>query len=163
MNRRISVSIFAAVALACLSSVPVLAESDGWFWQRGHMGEWFRGEMWRSGDGPGHMMMGRRFSEERLTALKTELAITPAQEEVWKAYVTAIATASDAMMQTHQSMMDRSELKTLPERLAAQDNLMVIRHGNMKTVSGATLALYGKLDDAQKKKADDLILGMGMM
>ncbi len=163
MNRRISVSIFAAVALACLSSVPVLAESDGWFWQRGHMGEWFRGEMWRSGDGPGHMMMGRRFSEERLTALKTELAITPAQEEVWKAYVTTIGTAGDAMMKTHQTMMDRSELKTLPERLTAQESIMAMHQENMKAVREATLALYGKLDDAQKKKADDLILGMGMM
>ncbi len=161
MTRRFTFSIIAATVLF-LSPV-AMADSDGWFWGRGHMGDWFRGEMWRGGDGPGHMMMGRRFSEHRLEALKAELIITSAQEDVWKSYVSAIETASDAMRQSHQSMMDKSDLKTLPERLGAQENIMALHQASMQAVREATLALYEKLDDTQKKKADELILGMGMM
>jgi LTXXQ motif family protein len=166
MNRRISISIMAAAVVACLSPTAVLAESDGWFWGRGHMGEWFRGEMWRDGmmgNGPGHMMMGRRFNEHRLEALKAELAITSAQEDAWKVYVTAIESAGDAMRQTHMSMMDKSAPATLPERLAMQENFMTMHQDSMKSVREATLTLYAKLDETQKKKADELILGMGMM
>ncbi len=158
--------IFTSLLAAGLMTAPAFADPDGWFWGRGQMGDWFRGEMWRygmMGDGPGHMMMGRRFSEHRLEALKSELGITAAQEDVWKTYMTAVQSAADGMRSTHQTMMDRGSFKTLPERLDAQAAMMASRQDVMKTVREATLALYEKLDEAQKKKADDLILGMGMM
>ena len=151
---------------AAMMTTPAFSDSEGWFWGRGHMGDWFRGEMWRygmMGDGPGHMMMGREFSEYRLEALKSELAITPAQEDAWKAYVAALQGAGDAMRAAHAAMLDKGAFKTLPERLDAQASMMASHQDAMKTVRDSTLALYEKLDDSQKKKADEIILGMGMM
>lgn len=40
---------------------------------------------------------------------------------------------------------------------------MTARIESMKSANAATLALYEALDDAQKKKTDELILCMGMM
>ena len=75
-------AIVAALFLAI--ATPVMADKDDrWFWGKGAMGHWFRGEMMgpdmMDGWGPG-MMMGRRFNEERLNALKDELAITEVQK-----------------------------------------------------------------------------------
>ncbi len=163
MKRRF---IFTSLIVAGLFATPVLADNHGWFMGKGRMGEWFRGEMWRGGmmgEGPGHMMMGERFSEHRLDALKSEIGIAASQEEVWKAYVTAVQTTGNAMRTTHMTMMDQNSFKTLPERLDAQAAMMAAHQDAMKTVRDATLALYEKLDETQKKKADDLILGLGMI
>ena len=77
----------AAMVAALLFTIatPALADNDdGWFWGKGFMGHWFRGEMMgrdmMDGWGPG-MMMGTRFNDERLSALKIKLAITEAQDE----------------------------------------------------------------------------------
>ena len=40
---------------------------------------------------------------------------------------------------------------------------MTGRFEAMKSTNAATLNLYNALDSGQKKKADELILGMGMM
>jgi Spy/CpxP family protein refolding chaperone len=65
-NKTIKSILFATMALTTVGIAPALSDDDGWFWNRGRMGEWFRGEMMgdhmRWGGGPG-MMMGRRFSE----------------------------------------------------------------------------------------------------
>jgi hypothetical protein len=159
----------AAIALATLLiiSTPSLAENDdGWFWGRGMMGQWFKGEMMgrgmMDGWGPG-MMMGSRYNQERLDALKTELVITDAQKKVWDDYVAAVKSASDSMRATHKQMMNADIPATLPERITLHEGMMTARLETMKTTNAATLALYNALDATQKKKADDLIMGMGMM
>ena len=159
--------LFAATALFIATATPAYADNDdGWFWGRGHMGQWFKGEwMGRSmmdGWGPG-MMMGGRLSEQRLNALKEELAITAAQEKLWADYAAAVKLATTSMRETHVQMMSRDIPETLPERITLHENLMTARQEALKTTNAATLALYNALDAKQKKKADELLLGMGMM
>jgi LTXXQ motif family protein len=160
-----------ALALAIALSGPFAApasadDDDGWFWGRGRMGEWFRGEMMDRGpmDGWGHgMMMGPRFSEQRLIALKKELGITAAQTAAWDGYTTAVKNSFDAMRGMHLQMMDATDPATLPERLKLSHDMMTARFESMKATSAATLTLYDALTPDQKKKADELILGVGMM
>lgn len=169
MNIPKSHSSRAAVIAVLLFAIatPVLADKDdGWFWGKGIMGHWFRGEMMgrdmMDGWGPG-MMMGTRFNEERLNALKNELAITDAQKKVWDGYATSVKEAVTSMREVHVQMMGASVPATLPERITLHEGIMATRFEAMKSTNAATLALYNVLDDAQKKKADELIMGMGMM
>lgn len=157
----------AVAALLFALATPVLADSDdGWFWGKGFMGHWFRGEMMgrdmMDGWGPG-MMMGTRFNEERLNALKTELAITETQKKVWEEYAASVINAVTSMREVHAQMMSGSVPATLPERIAQHEGIMTGRFEAMKSTNAATLSLYNALDSGQKKKADELILGMGMM
>ena len=159
-----------AVAVAALLfaiATPVWADSDdGWFWGKGFMSHWFRGEMMgrdmMDGWGPG-MMMGNRFNEERLNALKNELAITEAQKKVWEDYAASVKDAVASMREVHAQMMSGSIPATLPERITLHEGIMTGRFETMKSTNAATLTLYNALDSTQKKKADELILGMGMM
>ena len=158
----------AAVAVLLFAiATPVLADNDdGWFWGKGIMGHWFRGEMMgrdmMDGWGPG-MMMGTRFNEERLNALKNELTITEAQKKVWDDYAVSVKDAVASMRAAHVQMMSPSIPATLPERITLHEGMMAVRLESMKSTNVATLALYNTLDNAQKKKADELIMGMGMM
>jgi hypothetical protein len=159
----------AAMVAALLFAVatPVMADNDdGWFWRKGFMGHWFRGEMMgrdmMDGWGPG-MMMGTRFNEERLNALKNELAITDAQKKAWEGYAASVKDAVASMREAHVQMMSGSIPATLPERIAQHEGIMTGRLEAMKSTNAATLTLYDALDSTQKKKADELILGMGMM
>ena len=158
----------AAVAVLLFAiATPVLADNDdGWFWGKGIMGHWFRGEMMgrdmMDGWGPG-MMMGTRFNEERLNALKNELTITEAQTKVWHDYAVSVKNAATSMREAHVHMMSASIPATLPERITLHEGMMVVRLESTKSTNVATLALYRALDNAQKKKADELIMGMGMM
>jgi LTXXQ motif family protein len=154
-------------ALLFAIATPVMADNDdGWFWGKGFMGHWFRGEMMgrdmMDGWGPG-MMMGTRFNEERLNALKNELAITDVQKKVWEDYAASVKDAVASMREAHVQMMSGSIPTTLPERIAQHEGIMTGRLEAMKSTNAATLTLYNALDSAQKKKADELILGMGMM
>lgn len=169
MNALKSRSSRAAMVAALLFAfaTPVLADNDdGWFWGKGFMGHWFRGEMMgrdmMDGWGPG-MMMGTRFNEERLNALKTELAITEAQKKVWEDYAASVKGAVASMREAQVQMMSGSVPATLPERIAQHESIMTGRFEAMKSTNAATLSLYDALDSGQKKKADELILGMGMM
>ncbi len=157
----------AAVVLPTGLTMPSFAdEDDGWFWGRGKMGHWFRDEMMgrHMMDGMGHgIMMSRKYSEQRLGALKKEFGITEAQGKAWDDYAAAIKASSASMRDMHVKMMGVNEPATLPERVNLHQEMMTTRVGAMKAVDVATLALYEALDAAQKKKADELILGMGMM
>lgn len=159
--------LVAAIAVPASLATPAHSdEDDGWFWGRGMMGQWFRGEMMGRGmmDGwGGGMMMGPRFSEQRLAALKKELEITDAQAKAWDDYAAAIKSSSESMRDLHLQMMSASDPTTLPDRLKLSQGMMEARIEVMKSTNAATLALYEALSPEQKKKADELILGMGMM
>lgn len=157
MTRRF---IFLILASSSLLITPALA--DGWFWGRGHMDHWFRSEMGRC-DMMSGRMMGWRSDNERLGALKSELGITTTQDSAWQAYEKVVQENAESMLKSHEAMMGQQPLETLPERLDAQSAMMATRHDAMNKVREATLALYQLLDVEQKKKADQLILGMGMM
>lgn len=166
LKSRRSRAAMVAVLLFAIAT-PVLADNDdGWFWGKGFMGHWFRGEMMgremMDGWGPG-MMMGARFNEERLNALKNELAITDAQKKVWDDYTASVKGAVASMREAHVQMMSGSIPATLPERIAQHEGIMTGRLEAMKSTNAATLSLYSALDTEQKSKADELIMGMGMM
>lgn len=156
----------AAILLPASLAEPAFAdEDDGWFWGRGKMGHWFQGEMGHGMmGGMGHgMMMSPKYSEQRLAALKKELGITEAQTKVWDDYAAAVKAGAGSMRGMHMKMMGGDAPATLPERVKLHQEMMTARVEAMKAADAATLALYDALSADQKKKADELILGMGMM
>ena len=112
------------------------------------------------------MMMGAdtsTFAEGRIAFLKAELAITDAQKAAWEAYAAALKKNLQAMQAMRQTMMKVMEAKTPTERLEAHIAAMDGRLASLKEVKPALAALYDALGDEQKKKADQVLTGMGCM
>lgn len=103
------------------------------------------------------------FGEGRIAFLKTELAITSAQQAVWDAYATALKKNFTSMQGMRQSMMTALEGKTPVERLDAHLAAIESRHGALKEIKPTLAALFTALSDEQKKKADQILTGMGCM
>jgi hypothetical protein len=112
------------------------------------------------------MMMGTdtsTFAEGRIAFLKAELAITDAQKGVWDTYAAALKKNLQGMQAMRQTMGKVMEAKTPVERLDAHIAAMDGRLASLKEVKPALAALYGALSDEQKKKADQILTGMGCM
>lgn len=103
------------------------------------------------------------FGEGRIAFLKAELAITPAQQSAWDAYAAALRKNFASMQGMRQSMMMALEGKTPVERLDAHLAAMEGRHAALKEIKPALAALFTALSDEQKKKADQILTGMGCM
>lgn len=103
------------------------------------------------------------FGEGRIAFLKAELAITPAQQSAWDAYAAALKKNFVSMQGMRQSMMMALEGKTPVERLDAHLAAMEGRHAALKEIKPALAALFTALSDEQKKKADQILTGMGCM
>ena len=80
---------------------------------------------------------------------------------MWEDYAASVKDAVASMREVHVQMMSGSVPATLPERITLHDGLMTGRLEAMKSTNAATLSLYNALDDAQKKKDDELIHGHG--
>jgi hypothetical protein len=94
--------------------------------------------------------------EARLAFTKSELAITAAQDAAWQAYAAALrsqAQPADMAAKHHAMMSDAA----FPARFDARIAMLESRIAGLKAVREAAVALYGKLDDGQKKKADALL------
>jgi hypothetical protein len=123
------------------------------------------------GRGMGGMMMGcpmmggggSMYPEGRIAFLKAELAITDAQAIVWNAYAEALKKNMQGMQGMHQTMMAARTGKTPVERLDARVTAMEGRLQALKDIKPALTTLYDALSDDQKKKADQLLTGMGCM
>lgn len=102
-------------------------------------------------------------AEGRVAFLKAELAITDSQKAVWDGYAAALAKNLQAMQGTRQVMMKMMEAKSPVERLDSHIAAMEGRVAALKEVKPALGALYSALGDDQKKKADQLLTGMGCM
>lgn len=113
------------------------------------------------------MMMGgsqEKFAAGRIAFLKAELAITAAQKDVFDKYAAALRDNLDQMHSMRQSMMATMKSATSPvERLDAHVNMMNLRADSLKEIKPALTALYEALNEAQKKKADAILTGMGCM
>jgi hypothetical protein len=103
------------------------------------------------------------FGEGRIAFLKAELAITTAQQVAWDAYAAALKKNFSSMQAMRQNMMTALEGKTPVERLDAHLAAIESRHGALKEIKPALAALYTALSDEQKKKADQILTGMGCM
>jgi hypothetical protein len=127
------------------------------------------------GPGPGMMMGGcpmfdtttdgraLMFTEGRVAFLKAELGITDGQKAVWDAYADAIKNNLQSMQGMHLMMKTVFEAKTPVERLDAHVGAMESRLTALKAVKPALATLYAALTDEQKKKADELLTGVGCM
>jgi hypothetical protein len=103
------------------------------------------------------------FAAGRIAFLKAELGITDAQKSVWDAYAETIKGNLQSMQGMWQTMKTVAEAKTPADRLGAQIAAMESRVATLKEVKPALDKLYAALSDEQKKKADELLTGMGCM
>ena len=96
--------------------------------------------------------------EARLAFVRTELAITAAQDAVWQEYATVLRDQARPMQADmtakHDAMMGNA---TFPAKFDARIAMLEGRLASLKAVREAAATLYGKLDGGQKKKADDLL------
>ena len=106
---------------------------------------------------------GAAYSEGRIAFLKAELAITDQQKGVWEAYAAAIKKNLEGMQGMRATMMKVMEAKSPVERLDAHVVAMESRLAALKELKPALGNLYSTLSEDQKKKADELLTGMGCM
>jgi hypothetical protein len=103
------------------------------------------------------------FADGRIAFFKAELAITDAQKGVWETYAAALEKNLQGIQSMRQSMMKVMEAKTPVERLDAHIAAMDGRVASLKEVRPALAALYAALSDEQRKKAYQILTGMGCM
>ncbi|MDI1346678.1 MAG: Spy/CpxP family protein refolding chaperone, partial [Pseudolabrys sp.] len=125
---------------------------------RGQMGQGMRGEMGRGQrGGPGLTQI----DPARIDTLKTELAITAAQEPAWTKYAKAVQDTA-ASIKTTRENIDRDAMQKLSEqdRTAFRTQLQEQRQKEFATVQTAAKELLATLDDAQKAKAQVTLPGL---
>lgn len=103
------------------------------------------------------------FADGRIAFLKAELAITDSQKSVWDAYAEAIKRNMQGMQGMAQIMTKMFDAKSPVERLDSQISAMDGRVIALKEIKPALDKLYSALTPDQKKKADELLTGMGCM
>jgi hypothetical protein len=103
------------------------------------------------------------FAEGRIAFLRAELGITDAQKSVWEAYAATIKGNLQSMQGMWQITKTVFEAKTPADRLDVQIAAMESRLATLKEVKPALEKLYAALSDEQKKKADEVLMGMGCM
>jgi len=125
----------------------------------GQMGPGTRGQM-----GPGMMRggPGQTFVDPaRIDTLKTELAITAAQEPAWTKYAKALTDAV-ATAQSARESIDRDAVSkmTPADRFAFVSKMREQRQTQFETVKTAADELLATLDDTQKAKARETLPGL---
>ena len=103
------------------------------------------------------------FTEGRIAFLKAELAITDAQKSAWEPYAAALKKNLEGMQATRQTMMKVMQTKSPVERVDARISMMEGRLSTLKEIRPTLGTFYNALSDDQKKKADQLLVGMGCM
>lgn len=180
-----AIGLASATAFAALTfSLPVSAQMGN---RDGHgpgmmYGQGYGPGMMGPGYGPGMMgnygprMMGgcptmgsttdgqvSTFAEGRVAFLKAELGITDAQKSEWDAYAATIKSNLQNMQGMWQTMKTVFDGKTPVDRLDAQIAAMDSRLAALKEIKPVLAKLYAALSDDQKKKADELLTGIGCM
>lgn len=110
------------------------------------------GAMAGTGPGRGHAF-DPAAAEQRLSALKSALQITEAQEPAWNAYATAMKQQA-ADMQAFRAGVAGKAPATVPERLDLRSELMKKRAEGFEKAAAATKELYAALTPEQKALAD---------
>ena len=103
------------------------------------------------------------FTEGRIAFLKAELGVTDAQKSAWEAYAAALKKNLEGMQGTRQAMMKVMQSKSPVERVDERISMMEGRLSTLKEIKPALATFYNALSDDQKKKADQLLVGMGCM
>jgi hypothetical protein len=124
------------------------------------------GMMQHGGPGMGRGAMhggpGSTFADpERINDLKTELGITPAQEEAWTQYATAVQEAVAAMRTIREGVDPGTVGELSPaERFEFVSKIREQAQKQHEAVQTAANELVATLDDAQKAKAQDVLPGL---
>jgi LTXXQ motif family protein len=148
------------LALALCAASPASAQMMG-----GRNGPMMGGAM-RDADCPmmGMMAMGQENRiDQRLAALKAQIAIKPEQDTAWNAYASAAKKNAEGMQATHKSMMSGMQAKTPLERIDAHITAVEARGTLLKAMKPAMAALYEALSAEQKTKANTMLSGKGCM
>jgi LTXXQ motif family protein len=127
------------------------------------MGPWMMGQ---GGSGLAICSAMAGHIEGRLAYIKTELAITQAQESLWDTYATAARNSGNIMLARCTTMMNQNNASTVsvPDRLDQNEQLLAAQLDAVRAMNKALKPLYGELTDSQKQRADQILLGpMGMM
>jgi hypothetical protein len=106
------------------------------------------------------MMGAATHAEGRIAFLKAELAITDQQKDAWEGYAVSIKKNLQGMRETMIKVM---QANSPVERLDAQIAAMNGRLSALKELKPVLANLYGVLSEDQRKKADELLTGMGCM
>lgn len=144
---------FATAALAVLATgvtTAALAYGPGWGNGPGAMGGGCFGQ------GRAAMMQGDPTVriENRLAFLKSELKITPEQEQAWQAFAETVKAQSAEMPRMGRNMTTSG---TAPEQIDQRITFMQQRLERMQAVSRAMQDLYGVLTPEQQTAADRLM------
>lgn len=114
--------------------------------------------------GPGMMQGGAGqtpFDPARLATLKTELAITAAQETAWTKYTTAVQDAATAMSTTRGDIDPNTVRNMTPaDRFAFVTKIREQAQARFTAVQTAANELLAVLDDTQKTKARNILPGL---
>lgn len=100
-------------------------------------------------------------AEGRIAFLRAELAITDAQKSVWEAHAAQIRKNLQSMQDMQKTMMSMMDAKSPIERIDAIIVMMDKRAQSLKEIKPTLAALYAVLSADQKKKADQILTGMG--
>ena len=123
------------------------------------MGPWMM-----QGMGPGMMHGGAGFGfadPAQLETLKTELKITPAQEQAWSKYAKAIEDAATTMKTARESVDPQAVSKmTPPDRYAFVSKMREQGQKQFGAVKSAADELLATLDATQKAKAAEILPGL---
>lgn len=107
------------------------------------------------------MMSGTWDIDDYLTALKTQIAITPDQEAAWKIYAQTLKNASEQMQALHQNMISTMGAASWPARRALMDQMLQSRQDSFQTVRNAADQLMKGLSPAQQQQARLSLPGCG--
>jgi len=97
--------------------------------------------------------------ESRLSDLKAQLKITPAQEALWQTYAAQAKQQAASMQALHAQMEEGTG--TAPDRMAKRTAAMQQRAAGMATMTDAFSKLYAGLTPEQKAIADQNVGMMG--
>jgi hypothetical protein len=103
------------------------------------------------------------YAEGRIAFLKAELSIADQQKDAWDAYAAAIKKNLAAMQGMREIRMKLMQAKSPVDHLEAHIAMMESRVAALKELKPPLANLYAALSDDQKKKADELLTGMGCM
>jgi hypothetical protein len=106
---------------------------------------------------------GSTHAAGRVAFLKAELEITDAQQAAFDAYAAALKKNLESMHAMRGGMMKKMMGGSAPDRLDARIGAMEKRLSALKEIRPALDKFYATLSDAQKKKADEMLMGMGCM
>jgi len=124
--------------------------------------------MMHGGMGPGMGQGGMRgggglgmMSEASLAQLKTDLAITAAQEAAWQAFAGKAAEQAAQMQTLREQHRAAGVPTTAPEQMSLRIGHMTQRLASMQAMNTALTDLYAVLTPEQRKLADQSMARMG--